>query len=95
MQWFLFRVSGTCLQVMCHKFLLRADFFCNTPPKYCNAPAHYENKAHYKKKQVPVQGLFVPFARVGSGDPVTSQQIHWIELKHLLLRLCTTCRYRI
>ena len=23
------------------------------------------------------------------------QQIHWIQLKHLLLRLCTTCRYWI
>ena len=23
------------------------------------------------------------------------QQIHWIQLKHLLLSLCTTCRYRI
>ena len=23
------------------------------------------------------------------------QQIHWIQLKHLLLRLCTTCCYRI
>ena len=23
------------------------------------------------------------------------QQIHWIQLKHLLLRLCTTCHYRI
>ena len=25
----------------------------------------------------------------------TSQRIHWIELKHLLLRLCITCCYRI
>ena len=23
------------------------------------------------------------------------QQIHWIQLKHLLLRLCTTCHYQI
>ena len=38
--------------------------------------------------------------RVGSGDPVRvlhqiPQQIHWIQLKHLLLRLYTTCHYWI
>ena len=34
-----------------------------------------------------MQGLFVPFARVGSGDLTSvTQQIHWIQLKHLLLR---------
>ena len=39
-----------------------------------------------------IEGLFVPFARVGSSDPVraltsTSQQIHWIQLKVYLYRL--------
>ena len=34
---------------------------------------------------------------IGSSDGLTSipQQIYWLQLKQLLLRLCTTCHYRI
>ena len=34
-----------------------------------------------------MQGFFVLFACIGSGDPFrVTQQICWIQLKHLLLR---------
>ena len=33
-------------------------------------PVHMERKRMRKRKKLKVQGLFVPFACVGSGDPV-------------------------
>ena len=38
---------------------------------------------------VCIQGL------LPTGGLCTLPQIHWIQLKHLLLRLCTTCHYQM
>ena len=47
-----------------------------------------------------LQGLFVPFARVGSGDPVRVLRLYTTNTLDTLWSIycwdiCTTCRYRI
>ena len=50
-------------------------------------------------KLVLVQGLFVPYARVGSGDPVRVLRLFHNEYSGYIVafiycvRLCTTCHY--
>ena len=55
---------------------------------------------HILKWTVQMQGLFVPFACVGSGDPVRVLRLYTMNTLDTLWSIyfqdiCTTCRYRI
>ena len=49
----------------------------------------------HKTCEYHLQGLFVPFACVGSGDPVRVLRLLHNEWSIYCWDICTTCRYRI
>ena len=84
--------------------LLRSLFSASCVANACHGddvgpfyrPVHTERK----RKKLKVQGLFVPFACVGSGDPVRVLRLYTTNTLDTLWSIycwdiCTTCRYRI